>query len=195
MNTLKTLTGYWWLTLIKGLVLLFLGFGAIIVPGDTLQLVVLVLGLFLMADGVVDSIMGLFSIRRNKDWWLLIVKGVASFLFGIALFAWPVLSLSVVLLLVGLWAIVAGIMLIVMAIVVRKEGYGEWFLVAGGVVAIIFAVLLFANPQGTVKFLTIAFGVYAIVSGVLTMAFAMEMRAVNKDVKKVMQTSIETEEV
>jgi uncharacterized membrane protein HdeD (DUF308 family) len=53
--------------------------------------------------------------------WLLLLSSVVAILFGIAMFAWPVVSLRVVLSLIGIYAIIQGIILCVLAFQVRSH--------------------------------------------------------------------------
>jgi uncharacterized membrane protein HdeD (DUF308 family) len=71
---------------------------------------------------------------------------------------------------------VTGVMQIVAAVRVRKEIEGEWLLIAGGALSVIFGIVLFARPgEGAIALATVI-GAFAIVYGVLLAAFALRLR-------------------
>ena len=67
-------------------------------------------------------------------------------------------------------------MQIIGAIRLRKEIDNEWLLVAGGVVSVIFGVVLLAQPGAGALALIFVIGAYAIIYGILLVAFALRLR-------------------
>ena len=63
--------------------------------------------------------------------------GIAA---GIAHLLWPGITAIVLLLFIGGWAIVHGILQIIGAIRLRKEIDNEWTLILGGVLSVLFGV-------------------------------------------------------
>jgi uncharacterized membrane protein HdeD (DUF308 family) len=60
-----------------------------------------------------------------RNWWILTIRGVAAILFGIAAFVWPDITLVVLVLLFGAYALVFGVILLVLAF--RLRGRRETF--------------------------------------------------------------------
>jgi uncharacterized membrane protein HdeD (DUF308 family) len=44
-----------------------------------------------------------------KSWWLILLRGIASILFGLLAFAWPGLTLVTLVILYGAYALVDGV--------------------------------------------------------------------------------------
>jgi uncharacterized membrane protein HdeD (DUF308 family) len=66
---------------------------------------------------------------------------------------------------------------IALAIKLRKEIKGEWFLILMGLASIIFAVLLMWNPAPGALALIWLIGSYAIVFGLLAIFFGFKLRS------------------
>jgi uncharacterized membrane protein HdeD (DUF308 family) len=64
-----------------------------------------------------------------KNWWLLLLRGIAAIIFGLLAFAWPGLTLLTLILLYGAYALVDGVLAIVAAITGgRRRRVGGWLL-------------------------------------------------------------------
>lgn len=182
MYLLKSYTEMWWLILIRGLIGVILGIAAIAYPGKTLMFITVLIGVFLLLDGVMASVGGLLSIKKSKSWWVLFLQGLIGIALGWAIFSYPDVTLRVVFFLVAVWAILMGITFVVIAIITRSRAYGGWLLAATGLISLAFGIFLLSNPVVSVQFLTVLVGLYILISGVFNTAFAFEMRAMNKDI-------------
>lgn len=184
MYYIKTLTQYWWLELTKGLFALGLGLAFITWPGKSLVVIATFIGVFLLIDGIIESLKGVFSIKKDSHWWVHLAKGIVGVLAGIAIFNYPEFSLGILFFILALWAIISGIIGVVQAVKTRKESYGGWTLTGMSLLLVAFGILLLSNPQGSVLILTVLFGLFAVISGIMTVAFSMDLRAMNSDIKK-----------
>jgi uncharacterized membrane protein HdeD (DUF308 family) len=72
-----------------------------------------------------------------KNWWLLLLRGIAAIVFGILAFAWPGITLLSLVILYGAYALVDGVLSIAAAI---GGGGGtatpRWWLVVVGLLGI-----------------------------------------------------------
>jgi uncharacterized membrane protein HdeD (DUF308 family) len=90
-------------------------------------------------------------------------------------FGWPGITALVLLFLIAVWAITTGIMQIVGAIRLRKEIDDEWLLIAGGVLSVLFGIVLVLQPRVGLVALVSIIGAYAILYGLLEVWFAWRL--------------------
>ena len=136
---------YWWLFLIRGLFGLALGVLAIVFPGATLEVAVILIGAYLIVDGVV-AIAKAVQLRSGAHWWALLLEGILSLAVGIAIFTWPGLSILSLAYLVGYWAIITGVLAIGTAVRLRAHVPGEWLYLLFAVVSVIFGCFVLMAP-------------------------------------------------
>ena len=104
------------------------------------------IGLFAIIDGIVD-IVDAIRYRGAAGMTGRIVLGVISIVFGVLMVAWPGVSLEVLVVIVGIWAVVAGVVQIVLSAGHRGAAGKTWVwgLVAG-ILTVVFGVLVFIRP-------------------------------------------------
>ena len=57
-----------------------------------------------------------------RNWWAIVLRGVFAVLFGIGTFLWPGITLAVLVLLLGGYLVVDGILAVFWALAKRNEG-------------------------------------------------------------------------
>jgi uncharacterized membrane protein HdeD (DUF308 family) len=131
----------------------------------------------MLVDGVFAIVAAVRVAGEAARWWLLLVEGILGVLAGIVAFVWPGLTALALLYFVAAWAIVTGIFEIVGAIRLRLEIEGEWALILGGALSVLFGVLLVVVGPG-VGLLSLVWliGVYAVAFGVLLLILAFRVR-------------------
>lgn len=115
-------------------------------PGITVTVLVLFFGAYALVDGVFAVVAGIRGAGGRR--WVLIVEGVLGVLAGIIAFVRPGITALVLLYIIVFWAIFTGIAEIVAAIQLRREIVGEWALILGGVLSVIFGLILVFLPGG-----------------------------------------------
>jgi len=58
----------------------------------------------------------------TRNWWMFLVRGVLAILFGVVAWVWPDLTVTVLVILFGAYALVDGVFAIIAAIVAGGEG-------------------------------------------------------------------------
>lgn len=172
---LHALAENWWLLLLRGLCAILFGVLTFVWPGLTLVTLVLFYGAFALVDGVLAIIAAIKGGDPAPRWWLAIL-GVFGIAAGVLTFLWPGLTALVLLFFIAGWAIAVGVMQIIGAIKLRHEIEGEWLLIAGGVLSIIFGLVMLAMPGAGALALIFVIGAYAIVYGVLLVSFSLRLR-------------------
>jgi uncharacterized membrane protein HdeD (DUF308 family) len=102
----------------------------------------------------------------GRTWWGLVLRGLLSILFGIAVFAWPGASLLALVALFGAFFFVDGILAIVNAFRVRAGHERWWALLLEGLAGIAIGLITLFMPGLTTVALLYLIAAWAIVTGV-----------------------------
>jgi uncharacterized membrane protein HdeD (DUF308 family) len=172
---LHALATNWWVFLLRGLSAVALGVLAFVWPSLTFVTLVLVFGIYALADGVLALIGALTGRTQLPRWWLLIV-GIAGLAAGAVTLFRPGLAAAALLIVIGAWAIASGVMQIIGAIQLRKEVQNEWLLILGGIASVIFGAIIFFQPVLGGLALIYTIGIYALIEGVLLIAFSFRLK-------------------
>ena len=105
-----------------------------------------------------------------RNWWLFLIRGIAAILFGLAAFLWPEITLAVLVLLFGAYALVDGIFAIIAGIAARREQERWWMMILVGLAGIATGVLTFFWPDITALVLLYFIAGWAIVMGIFQIA-------------------------
>jgi uncharacterized membrane protein HdeD (DUF308 family) len=120
-------------------------------------------------------VVDLDSLTRN--WWAIVLRGIAGILFGIITFFAPGISLAALVLLFGAYAFADGVLSIVSA--VRRRGADRWWLLLlQGIVGIGAGVVTLLWPGITAIALLFVIAAWALVGGALQVAAAIRLRKV-----------------
>src|SRR5690242_80751 len=111
-----------------------------------------------------------------KNWWLLLIRGIASIVFGVLAFMWPGLTLVTLVLFYGAFALVDGVLALAHAIMGGGEMGSRWWLVLVGVAGIAAGIVTFMWPGLTALLLLVFIATWAIVLGVFQIAGAIRLR-------------------
>jgi len=110
-----------------------------------------------------------------KNWWLLLLRGLAAILFGVLALGWPGLTLLTLVLLYGAYVLTDGVIAIIAAITGNAPG-GRWWLAIAGLLGIAVGALTFMLPGMTALVLLFTMGGWAVAIGVLQIVGAIRLR-------------------
>jgi uncharacterized membrane protein HdeD (DUF308 family) len=114
--------------------------------------------------------------RLAKSWWALAMRGVAAIIFGFLTLLLPGVTLAVLILLFGSYAIVEGVFNVIAAVRGRGEERVWWARLLGGLVSITAGVVTFLRPGLTELALLYVIAAWAVVTGALEIAAAIRLR-------------------
>ena len=134
----------------------------------------LLFGAYTLLDGIASLSMGF---GRGTDRGYMIALGALGIVAGLIALVWPQITVIVLLVIIAVWAIVAGVMQIAAAIRLRKVIRNEWFLALSGVVALVLGVLLIVQPAEGAIALVIAIATFALAWGIVLIVLGFRLRA------------------
>jgi uncharacterized membrane protein HdeD (DUF308 family) len=118
----------------------------------------------------------LLTVQHN--WWALAIRGVAAIIFGLLTFFAPGITIAVLVLWFGAYALVDGIFSIIAALR-TPDGRSRWgSLLVEGIVGIAAGIVTFLWPAITAAVLIFLIAGWAIVTGILEIAAAIHLRRI-----------------
>ena len=178
MLSLSSISRNWWVAALRGALAVIFGVAAFVWPGLTLEVLVLLFGAYAFVDGVVVVAFGLLAASEHERWWPLVLSGIVGIALGVFTFARPGTVALALVYVIGAWAIVTGALEVVAAIRLRNVISNEWLMGFGGILSIVFGVLVVAQPNAGALTLVYLFGFYAILAGIAHISFGMRVRGI-----------------
>lgn len=175
-RVLPSLASHWWVFLVRGLVAIAFGLVAFFYPVATLYTFILFYAVFSIVDGVfavVSAVRGKESV--GPRWWLALI-GALSVVAGLAAYLWPGLTALALLTLIGIWALVYGVVEIIGAIRLRKEIDNEWLLLVHGILAALFGLVVLVRPGTGALALIWLIASFALASGVVLVILSFRLK-------------------
>jgi uncharacterized membrane protein HdeD (DUF308 family) len=165
----------WWTIMLRGVLAIVFGFGALAIPGAVLLSLALLFGIYMLADGVVGLVGTVRAVSAHGHWGPLLAEAVLNILMGLVALFIPAAAVLAFVLLMAAWALVSGALMLLAAIRLHVS-HGRWWLVLGGVASLVWGVMLVVAPLiGAVVFAW-WLGIYAIVFGISLLACGWRLR-------------------
>ena len=149
----EVVSGIWWVLALQGLCALLFGILGLLSPAVMLLWLLVLLAAYALLSGAVVTVGAAAMVgviknrRRDEDWWLLLLLGLAGSAASVTAALHPDLTALVLVVLMGANAAVSGLLLIAMAVRLRRVVGGQRVAVAAGVVSVVFGVVTFVQAQ------------------------------------------------
>jgi uncharacterized membrane protein HdeD (DUF308 family) len=170
----------WWAVALRGVFAILFGIIAVLMPGVTLAALVLLFSAYMLVDGIVTIVAAVRAARRHERWGWLVLEGIADLAAGAIAFLWPLITIVAFIYLLAAWAIVSGAILTVAAFRLHIP-HGRGWMLFGGVVSVIWGVLLIVWPLTGALVLTWWLAAYALFFGGALLVLAFRLRARRQD--------------
>ena len=178
---LSVLSRNWWATVMRGVIAIAIGIFAWARPDIFWASLVLVFGVYAVVDGVFAIVAAISG--QNSDRVFLLLEGILGIGAGIIVFLYPDRAGTAIVLVIGLWAAVTGVLEVLAAICLRREIAGEWLLAFGGLLSVVLGTVLIARPQFGQVTTSYVLGTYGIVFGGVLVLLGFRLRRLESGVR------------
>jgi uncharacterized membrane protein HdeD (DUF308 family) len=165
---LPTASGNWGAMVLRGIAAVLFGLAALLWPGMTLLVLLVIFALYALVDGLFAIVAGIRDTGGRR--WLLLAEGVLGLLAGLVVLFWPGETALVLVYVISAWAILTGLLKVIMAISFRRQVENWWLMGLGGALSVLFGGILGFLPGAGLLTLVWLVGIYALILGVALIA-------------------------
>ncbi|MFC7665681.1 HdeD family acid-resistance protein [Methylorubrum suomiense] len=165
----------WWLVALRGVLAILFGVVAFVAPGAFVLSLVLFFSAYMVVDGAFAIAAAIRAAQRHERYGFLLLEGLVDIAVGVAAFLVPAAAVWAFVYLVAFWALLSGSLMIAAAFRLHRH-YGRWWFLLGGIVSVLFGILLLINPGISALVLTWWLGAYAFAFGVALLILAVSLR-------------------
>lgn len=169
----------WPLLVVRGALMAVFGIATLVWPALTAVVLISVFGAYAIVDGIITLGYGFTRRRsgRGGNGWML--QGGIAVVAGLIALFWPAATASVVLFLLGFWALLIGVVIAAIGLQLRRTAPRFWWApLALGVLGIVLGLVMIFEPAEALLGLAVLLGILTLVSGGLLVAGGLRLRGV-----------------
>ena len=176
----------WGWFMLRGVLALLLGVGAILFPLSAVFAFTMLFAAYCLIDGIASLVAGVRGAQEPRHrWGALVLSGIVGIVIGILFLVAPLVATVaysfVVLVMLAAWSIITGTFEIIAAVRLRREIEGEWLLGISGAVSVLLGigviVLVIPYPAASILSAAWLIALFAFMSGIVLVAQALRLRS------------------
>ncbi len=167
----------WWILLANGLIAILFGLLLLAFTKETITTIVIWFGALVLASGILLVALAVRNIRKDKGSLWIILEAVITIAIGLIILVQPDESLKLFLTLIGIWALIIGIVQLVILVSLRQAVRHKNILLGNALVTIGLGLALFFIPNLFAGIVVILIGLLSLALGILMVYFSFVLRA------------------
>ncbi len=175
-------TQYWWLMLFAGILFIGLGIWILAAPVDSYLSLSTLFAFGMVFAGVFEIIFAIGNHRALHGWGWTLAGGMIDLFLGSYLLNYPLLSMVVMPLIMGLWMLFRGCMAIGSSLELRAYGVLDWaWLLVTGVLIVLLSFLIIGNPLFAAISIVVWTAFAFILSGIFRVFLSLQLKKLKKN--------------
>ncbi len=167
----------WWLIALLGVVSIVAGIIVLIRPFTAVNVAAIIFGIWLLISGIFQLVQSFDHKLDGTSRVLSAISGLLGIVLGIFCFKSIEGRISLLVLFIGLWWIIRGVMQLVTG--ASGTGASGW-LIFTGILAIIAGIVVLVWPITSLAILTIMVGIWLVVLGIFEVIASIRVRSIDK---------------
>jgi uncharacterized membrane protein HdeD (DUF308 family) len=170
------IAGKWWALIIRGIAAVIFGLSALLLPGITLGVLVVLFAAYALVDGIFAIVAAVSGAGRGGNWGEMLLLGILGIIASVVAMTYPAMTAVALLYVIAIWAVVTGFVEIWSAARLRRVITGEWKLVVSGIISVLFGIALLAFPGPGLLAVLWIIGAYGLIFGAMMIATGITLR-------------------
>ena len=167
----------WWLVALRGALAVIFGILTLAWPGVSLLALILLWGFYALVDGISSIALGA-AVRGHR--WSNVLIGAVGIIAGLVAILLPGETAVVLLVIIAIWAIVAGVVQIAAGLALRRAIAHAWFLILTGGLTLVLGIVLLLNPGAGALALVTTIAIFALIWGISLILLGFRLRGLRE---------------
>lgn len=177
LNILGYDTKYWWFLLAEGIFFVCLGIWILLSPEQTYFFLSVLLAGGMLVSGTFEVFFSFFNSHRIGNWGWIFFGGLVDAILGAYFLCYPLLTMILVPLVVGLWMIFSAFMTVSSPIKLKILGIADWiWLIVMSMLLILPSLFILIDPFVKLVNMVAVSGSAFIISGIFRIYFSQQLR-------------------
>jgi uncharacterized membrane protein HdeD (DUF308 family) len=161
-----------WVLGLHGLASVVFGVMILAWPGISVYALTILFGAYTLATGIVEFGTAFITQGNEERAWL-ILRGLLGITVGVLVFAWPGISALALLYVIGAYAVAFGVLCVGASFRLPLDGQDRASMILTGLVAIVFGIVIFAEPGAGALAVLGLIAAFALVTGIIELAVSI----------------------
>jgi len=161
-----------WVLGLHGLASVVFGVMILAWPGISVYALTIIFAAYTLGTGIVEFRTAFTARGREERGWL-ILRGLLGITVGVLVFAWPGISALALLYVIGAYAVALGILCVGASFVLPLDGRDTALMILTGIIAIVFSIVIFAEPGAGALAVLALIAAFALVTGISELVVAI----------------------
>ena len=160
-----------WVLGLHGLASVVFGVMILVWPGISVYALTILFGAYTLTTGILEFGTAFTAQGKERAW--LILRGLLGITVGVLVFAWPDISALTLLYVIGAYAFAFGILCVGASFRLPLDGRDTASMILTGLVAIVFGIVIFAEPGAGALAVLGLIAAFALVTGISELAVSI----------------------
>ena len=161
-----------WALGLQGVLSVVVGIVILVWPDISLVALTILVGAYAFATGIIELGVAFTDEGKSQRGWY-IVSGLLGIALGIVVLAWPNISSLALLYVVGVYAIMIGLLGIYASFALPLDGRDTALMILASLVSILFGVVMFAKPGTGALAMLAVIAAFLLVTGISQLVLAI----------------------
>ena len=170
----------WWVLVLQGVIGILFGVLAIVFPDIALVTLAYLFAAWAIVAGISQIAEGWRVAEARGRSWPFALMGIVSIVAGLLAAIVPGITILGLVLLLGAWLVIQGVMEVYTAWQIRREVTGEWLLALGGIARIVVGVIVLFMPVIGAVVTVALVATWSIIGGITALLLGLRLRQFRK---------------
>lgn len=153
----------------------------------------LIFALFACVTGALTMAAAVRGAESGDSSWSMLAEGIGVTIGGLAILLFPGLTLIHVVQLIAVTALVVGILEVVAGVHLRRHVTGEWLLIGGGIISLVFGAVLFLTRIRSIAAALTWISLFALANGLAMIGLSLRLRSLRNSIHKLAELKPEAQ--
>jgi uncharacterized membrane protein HdeD (DUF308 family) len=175
------ITRNWWMFTLNGVLAILYAVFALFVPTETLVAVAIYTGWAILVFGLIMLFTAIYRIKHKLSYGVLMAQSIIAIVLGSLILTYTQETISFFVMMMGIWALLSGILLLVILVNLNTELSNKNMLLVNALVSLLFGAILLMNPFKVATALVILSGVLALGFGIILIWFSLQLKSLGRN--------------